>query len=62
MCDILLVEFWKLYLYLINTFLLISALSLKAKRLVSKGLLRGAERVFTPSGARAERGRMERGG
>ena len=48
MSDILLVEFWKLYLY--------------SKRLVSKGLLRGAERVFTPSGARAQRGRMERGG
>ena len=25
------------------------------------GLLRWAERVFSPSGARAERGRMERG-
>ena len=25
-------------------------------------LLRWAERVFTPSGARAERGRVERGG
>ena len=24
-------------------------------------VLRGAERVFTPSGARAQRGRMERG-